>query len=825
MSLAPLLFVPACYLIAALVSAAFLPEHALILRGGDFLLQLAFGFFLVSLSRRIVLCVVAQLVLILTLYVGNAVKISFLGGPLLPSDIHSADALVRILEPGMQALVLGGPVVFVCLVLWNFRLPRTRVEALVVGSAPLLVCLALLVKPGWTVAAVDRAYATRKWDQLWNYESMGATTFLGQAYARAELEARPAPDQPTVRAAVRRLRARSQPTFVDRSFAARNVYLLVLESFWDASVLEAAHLSRDPIHPAFRKLWDAGGRSTTLSPAFAGGTANAEFELLCGMPSTFIQGVPFESALSNDVPCLPRVLTELGYSTFAAHANVPAFWNRATAYRRLGFESLSFIDDFDATDSNGRFLSDKAFLRQSLKHLDRETRGPRFAHLLTISSHWPYPLNESRPAKVRSKSSERSVRTFANSLWYASLETARTITAILRKDPDALILAMGDHPPYLGENFAGYAESGVLASSWSDFTAEMFLRSVRTPLVVIDGDRGSIPVGTLPMFAVPGLILDLLGHRSPTTMDAFRRPPHGAVRPFSRGPILRLTGDGTWELCTPDSREGSCQAAVAWVEDARILWEDLLRGSEYTYREILDRPRLPAYIAHAGGGIDGRRYTNSREALDETYGRGFRVFEVDFSWTADGRLALAHDWDRSYLRHFVDAGETAPTEAEFLAMKRHDGLTPMALAQLLDWLGDHPDASIVTDVKDRNIEGLSAIAEAAGDLRDRFIPQIYHRSEFEAARALGFDDVIFTLYRSDATDDEVVAFAGENELLAVTLPDWRARKSTIAWRLGHVGTPTYAHTVNDPEKARRLRARGVTGLYTDHLPTADQPQS
>lgn len=33
------------------------------------------------------------------------------------------------------------------------------------------------------------------------------------------------------------------------------------------------------------------------------------------------------------------------------------------------------------------------------------------------------------------------------------------------RDPDAIILVFGDHLPFLGMNFAGYVDSGVLAAS------------------------------------------------------------------------------------------------------------------------------------------------------------------------------------------------------------------------------------------------------------------------------------------------------------------------------------------------------------------------
>jgi arylsulfatase A-like enzyme len=55
--------------------------------------------------------------------------------------------------------------------------------------------------------------------------------------------------------------------------------------------------------------------------------------------------------------------------------------------------------------------------------------------------------------------------------------------------------------------------------------------------------------------------------------------------------------------------------------------------------------RSPAFVAHAGGGIKGRSYTNSLEALDENYRRGFRFFELDFNWTSDNQLVCIHDWE------------------------------------------------------------------------------------------------------------------------------------------------------------------------------------
>ncbi len=60
---------------------------------------------------------------------------------------------------------------------------------------------------------------------------------------------------------------------------------------------------------------------------------------------------------------------------------------------------------------------------------------------------------------------------------------------------------------------------------------------------------------------------------------------------------------------------------------------------------LKDSPRL---VAHAGGTIREKEYntfyTNSLEALQQNYGLGHRLFEMDFYLTSDRKLAAVHDW-------------------------------------------------------------------------------------------------------------------------------------------------------------------------------------
>ncbi len=231
-------------------------------------------------------------------------------------------------------------------------------------------------------------------------------------------------------------------------------------------------------------------------------------------------------------------------------------------------------------------------------------------------------------------------------------------------------------------------------------------------------------------------------------------------------------------------------------------------------------PARPLLIARAGGGIAEGTYSNSQEALDQSYAKGHRRFEIDLNWTADTRLVLAHDWNGTFKKWFADA-DTPPSLEEFKLMEMKDGLTQMTLEDLYEWLRRHEDAYIVTDVKERNLDALRVIAETAGSLKERFIPQIYHFGELGSVRALGFENVIFTVYRTRATPGQVLSFGSNNDLFAVTMPWKWALSLSLPQELRKRGVFVYAHTVNSLDVWRELQDVGVSGIYTDFLNPAE----
>jgi len=94
------------------------------------------------------------------------------------------------------------------------------------------------------------------------------------------------------------------------------------------------------------------------------------------------------------------------------------------------------------------------------------------------------------------------------------------------------------------------------------------------------------------------------------------------------------------------------------------------------------------FIAHAGGEIDGIIYTNSVEALDLSYSKGCRIFELDLTLTTDDKIVAKHD-------------PPEMSEDEFMSQLIEGKYTPMNMESIILWFTNHPDAILVTDkIKD-----------------------------------------------------------------------------------------------------------------------------
>jgi len=217
-------------------------------------------------------------------------------------------------------------------------------------------------------------------------------------------------------------------------------------------------------------------------------------------------------------------------------------------------------------------------------------------------------------------------------------------------------------------------------------------------------------------------------------------------------------------------------------------------------------------VAHAGGSIYGFEGTNSLEALEESAALGFRYIEVDFIPTSDGHIVLNHSWYHVSNR-IPGVRNGIMTHAEFMSHRIDGRFTPMDLPMLIDFLRNNPGIRVITDTKDDDYAALYAIARDFPLHRHRFLPQAYCFNDVARLRALGFWQVIVTVYRSEWMNypERLGELAAEHNVYALAIPDFMAEYVDAS------SARFFVHTIDCMERAYMLSQLGFYGIYTGHL--------
>ncbi|PWD97997.1 sulfatase-like hydrolase/transferase [Marinilabilia rubra] len=142
------------------------------------------------------------------------------------------------------------------------------------------------------------------------------------------------------------------------------------------------------------------------------------------------------------------------------------------------------------------------------------------------------------------------------------------------------------------------------------------------------------------------------------------------------------------------------------------------------------------FIAHAGGMIDGYKYTNSLEALNESYQKGFRLFELDIIETSDGHFVAAHDWE-----HWAEItgyeGTLPPSFQKFREQKIYKKFSPLTMDGINQWFKNHQEAILVTDKINKPIEFAAAFVD-----KGRLMMELFDKSAVRTAVKAGIKGAI-----------------------------------------------------------------------------------
>ncbi|MBW7452789.1 interleukin-like EMT inducer domain-containing protein [Paenibacillus sepulcri] len=262
------------------------------------------------------------------------------------------------------------------------------------------------------------------------------------------------------------------------------------------------------------------------------------------------------------------------------------------------------------------------------------------------------------------------------------------------------------------------------------------------------------------------------------------------------------------------------------------------QGSLFKAQPSIEKTASNIFVAvsHAGGRIDGVNYTNCKEALEQSYSmRGHRVFEIDLELTSDGELVARHDWN-SLLYQVLrqqppeDMKEGEPLSLnQFTSLKILNQYTPLTIADIFQFLTDHPDAYVITDSKYTNpeivekqfIRLVNAAASYGYGLLLRVIPQLYTEEMYSICEKIfPFPQYVYTLYQTLASDEEIITFLLEKNIRFVTMSQERFKPSFVS-KLKKLGSSVLIHTINDLSAVSEYVRMNVDGFYTDNLTASE----
>lgn len=226
--------------------------------------------------------------------------------------------------------------------------------------------------------------------------------------------------------------------------------------------------------------------------------------------------------------------------------------------------------------------------------------------------------------------------------------------------------------------------------------------------------------------------------------------------------------------------------------------------------------KVPRLIAHAGGAVNGIRLTNSLQALDSSYSKGFRYFELDMNWTRDHVPVLVHDWGNVNWLLGIKYSTEPQTSHDFMQGKAIRNLQFMDLDSLEEWCSQHKDATVISDIKSENVGLLGIIKEKYPHIYSGIIPQIYSFDQYDPVKDLGYQNILLSVCKLDAPGKDILDFCSSHSLFGASLYD-DGINYDLLHELNDMGIRTFIHPVNEYNQYIKLRESGAYGVFTDYL--------
>ena len=155
------------------------------------------------------------------------------------------------------------------------------------------------------------------------------------------------------------------------------------------------------------------------------------------------------------------------------------------------------------------------------------------------------------------------------------------------------------------------------------------------------------------------------------------------------------------------------------------------------------------FIAHAGGGIDNLKYTNSLEAIEYSIANDYKMIEIDIRETLDKVFVGVHDWKEFHEITKKNNDDTIDnfvlTHKEFKKKKIYDRYTPLDIDKINKIFDSNSELILITD-KSNNFKKI--ITDFKFDHR-RIMVEIFGKKKYFNAIKQGIINPVYSFNHKD----------------------------------------------------------------------------
>ena len=154
---------------------------------------------------------------------------------------------------------------------------------------------------------------------------------------------------------------------------------------------------------------------------------------------------------------------------------------------------------------------------------------------------------------------------------------------------------------------------------------------------------------------------------------------------------------------------------------------------------------LNKYVIHATGGFDEEIYLNSKDSMLHYIKKGYKLFEVDFIYTQDGKIVCSHEFEG------FNTENNIPTYSEFMSNKVYGKYQTMDVEILCDIIKKYPKIKIIFDTKETDkikiFQDLyNQFVEYGINVEKNLIVQVYSYSMYLSVKDYNVYEFWFTNY-------------------------------------------------------------------------------